>query len=200
MIIKQTLDSYAASLNKTFQHRSARRRSAAVLEAYQCARKTFWTKNEHDKGYAGVERDPEYKDTWGARMRGTVFEDAFWEPALRARFGDRLLFAGKSQKTFFSNFLSATPDGMIVDLTDDEKAAIGTDADCVMAECKTADPRTNLTVAKPENVYQTHVQMGLVRESDLRTGRRISVLVLLHGRLVLERRERVRDRVRPIDL
>ena len=53
---------------------------------------------------------------------------------------------------------------MIVNLTAEEKAAIGTKADCVMVECKTADPRTNLTEAKSTNVYQTQVQMGLVRE------------------------------------
>jgi hypothetical protein len=34
----------------------------------------------------------------------------------------------------------------------------------VMTECKTFDPRTNLSDAKVENVFQTHVQMGLVRE------------------------------------
>ena len=162
MIIKQTLDAYASSQDKTWQH--DRMQTVGASEVGQCARKTFWIKNEHDKGYAGVDRDPEYKDTWGARMRGTVFEDSFWEPALRARFGGRLLYAGRDQKTFFSSFLSATPDGMIVDLTPEEKAAIGTKADCVMVECKTADPRTNLTDAKPENVYQTHVQMGLIRE------------------------------------
>ena len=50
-----------------------------------------------------------------------------------------------------------------MDLTMPEGQLIGTDADCVMIECKTADPRTNLVEAKPENKYQTLVQMGLVR-------------------------------------
>ena len=54
---------------------------------------------------------------------------------------------------------------MIVNLTKAEKNEIGTDADCVMVECKTADPRTNLTEPKQEHVYQTHVQMGIVRQS-----------------------------------
>ena len=37
--------------------------------------------------------------------------------------------------------------------------------ECVTVECKTIDPRANLTEAKPENVFQTHVQMGLIRDT-----------------------------------
>jgi len=161
-IIKQTLDAYALSSAKAWGH--DRSSTIGASEIGQCIRKVFWLKNENDSARR-AERDPEYTDSWGARMRGTVFEDAFWEPALRARFGDRLKFAGKTQFTFTDNFLSATPDGMIVDLTPEEKAEIGTDADCCMVECKTADPRTNLTTAKSTNVFQTQVQMGLVREN-----------------------------------
>ena len=161
MIIKQTLDAYASASGKIWSH--DRSSTVGASEVGQCARKIFWLKNENDSARR-AERDAEYHDSWGARARGTVFEDSFWEPALRARFRDRLRLAGKDQKTFTDNFLSATPDGMIVNLTAEEKAAIGTQADCVMVECKTADPRTNLTEAKSANVYQTQVQMGLVRE------------------------------------
>ena len=83
---------------------------------------------------------------------------------MRARFGERLKFAGRDQKTFVDNFLSATPDGMVIDLTEEEKAEIGTEADCVMAEAKTADPRSNLTDPKATNAYQVQIQMGLMRE------------------------------------
>jgi hypothetical protein len=84
---------------------------------------------------------------------------------MHARFGKHLLFAGKKQQTFINGFLSATPDGMLVNLAENMQRAIGVTAtDCVMVECKTIDPRTNLIEAKDENVYQTHVQMGLVRE------------------------------------
>jgi hypothetical protein len=161
-LIKPTLDAYASTLNKTWQY--DRTQSVGASEIGQCELKIFWLKNEADHGYAGVDRDPDYVDSWGARMRGTMFENHFWEPAMRIRFGERLKFAGIYQQTFFNEFLSATPDGLITELTDLEKADIGTDADCVMVECKTADPRTNLVEAKPENVYQTHVQMGLIRE------------------------------------
>ncbi|MEY9235363.1 hypothetical protein ABIF78_007686 [Bradyrhizobium japonicum] len=163
-LIKPTLDTYAATLEKTWSH--DRMNTIGASEIGQCARKTYWIKNEDDSQCA-VARDPDYEETWGARMRGTMFENVFWAPAMQARFGERLLFAGPHQKTFVHNFLSATPDGIIVGLTAAEQAMIfakGEGSDCVMAECKTADPRTNLNDPKDENVYQTHVQMGLVRQ------------------------------------
>ena len=136
-IIKKTLDQYAASVDKLWTH--DRSNTLGASEVGQCARKIFWLKSESDSAHR-VARDPDYVETWGARMRGTIFEDKFWEPALRAKFGKRLLFAGRYQKTFVSDFLSATPDGMIINLTAEERAEIGTGADCVMVECKTADP------------------------------------------------------------
>ena len=159
-IIADTLDRFANSTSKVFSH--DRLNTVGASEVGQCARKIFWLKNEGDAKY-GVARDPEYHESWGARMRGSVFEDAFWEPALRKRFGERLKLAGKQQTTFVSDFLSATPDGIVTDLTTDEREEIGTLADCAMVECKTADPRTNLAEAKQSNVFQTQVQMGLVR-------------------------------------
>jgi len=161
-LIKQTLDTYAASIDKVWTHERSNTVGASEIGA--CIRKVFWLKSENDSKHR-VPRDPDYTESYGARMRGTIFEDKFWEPALRARFGDRLKFAGKDQKTFVSDFLSATPDGLIANLTADEKKEVGTEADCAMVECKTADPRTNLDVAKPQNVFQTQVQMGLVREN-----------------------------------
>jgi len=160
-LIASTLDTYVHSTSKAWSH--DRSNTVGASEVGQCARKVFWLKNEHDTAH-GAERDPEYVDTWGARMRGTVIEDAFWHPAMKARFGDRLHYSGPEQKTFVSNFLSATPDGILNDLTDAEKREIGVDTCCVTLECKSADPRTNLTEAKHTNVFQTQVQMGLVRE------------------------------------
>lgn len=158
-LIQQTLDAYAKTAGKTFSH--DRLNTVGASEVGQCCRKIFWYKNEGDSKY-GVERDPEYVDSWGARMRGTVIEDAFWEPAMKARFGRRLKMSGKQQRTLVDGFLSATPDGIITDLTPEEQADIGTEDDCAMVECKTVDPRTNLAEAKPANLFQTQVQMGLV--------------------------------------
>jgi len=161
-LIKSTLDAYAASIEKTWGH--DRSNTVGGSEIGACARKVFWIKNENDPEYS-VPRDPEYVDSYGARLRGIVMEDHFWEPALRKRFGKRLLFAGKEQRTFSKGFLSATPDGMLIDLTKTEQAEIGIDADCVVCESKSHDPRTNLNEAKAENIYQAQVQMGLVRET-----------------------------------
>ena len=88
MIIKNALDAYAASLDKTWSH--DRSSTVGASEIGQCSRKVFWLKNENDSARR-AERDPEYLDTWGARMRGTMMENHFWEPAMRERFGERLL-------------------------------------------------------------------------------------------------------------
>jgi hypothetical protein len=159
MIIKNILDVYAASSARIFK--TDRSQTIGASDVGQCARRVFWSKNEGDPKY-GAERDPDYLDRWGAKVRGTIIENAFWEPAMRLTYGDRLLFAGAEQKTFVSGFLSATPDGLITGLRPG-KIAPGSGTE-VMAECKSADPRTNLLEAKAENIFQTQVQMGLVRE------------------------------------
>lgn len=158
-LIRTALHDFAASSGRAWSH--DRSQTVGASEVGQCARKVFWLKNEGDATY-GVPRDAGYVDTWGARVRGSVYEDQFWYPALKATYGGRLKFAGPEQKTFVSGFLSATPDGLLTGMTPGEVAQ-GSGLE-VMAECKTADPRTNLTEAKAENVYQTHVQMGIVRE------------------------------------
>src|SRR5437763_1340966 len=81
----------------------------------RCERQVFCTKHVGDPTY-GTPRDPDYVDRWGARERGIVFERAFFEPALRTRFGNNLLFAGDEQQTFRQDFLSATPDALVVNL------------------------------------------------------------------------------------
>ncbi len=126
--------------------------TVGASEVGQCVRKVWFAKNEADPAMKIV-RDPGYEDRWGATLRGTIYENPVWEPALRAAYGDRLLFAGADQRTFVRDFLSATPDGLI--LCDDGP---------VLVECKTADPRTKLAEAKSEHVYQVQVQMGLVAE------------------------------------
>lgn len=157
-LISKALDTYARSSGRVFADRSS---TVGASEVGQCARKVYWLKNEDDPQHAAP-RDADYIDGWGARARGSVYENHFWEPALRQQFGERLLFAGAEQQTFSSGFLSATPDGLLTGLEPDAIAP-GSGPE-VMCECKTADPRTNLSEAKAENVYQTHVQMGLIRE------------------------------------
>lgn len=162
-MIKTALHNYAMSSGKTWA--TDRSQTVGASEVGQCARKVFWMKNEGDPKY-GAPRDPDYNDGWGARVRGTVMEDQFWYPAMKHAFGDRLLFAGPDQQTLVSGFLSATPDGLITELLEGEHPQLPAGT-CVTAECKTADPRTNLSEAKAENVYQTHIQMGLIREAGV---------------------------------
>jgi CRISPR/Cas system-associated exonuclease Cas4 (RecB family) len=159
-IIAETLDRFAQSQVTTFA--TDRSQSVGASEIGQCLRKTFWVKHEADP-VKSVPRDPEYQETWGARLRGTMMEQYFWAPALRARFGDRLLYAGDEQETLVQGRLSATPDGLLCNLTRDEKMACETNANCIVLECKTIDPRANLPVARPQNTFQTQVQMGLFR-------------------------------------
>jgi len=162
-LLRPLLDAYALTLNK-WTHED-RANTVGASDVGQCERKVYYTKNLGDPEL-GAPVDDDYVDGYGAKLRGTIFEQYFWAPALEAAFGPRLLFAGNDQQTFVSGYLSATPDGLLTRLTKEELEQIKIDAsDQVMVECKTADPRSNLTEAKPENVFQTHVQMGLVRET-----------------------------------
>lgn len=163
-MIADVLTTYAESNARVFK---AREQTVGASDVGQCARKIFWLKNECDPVY-GTARDPDFRDGWGARMRGTVFENYFWEPALRACFGKALLYAGSEQQTLVNEFLSATPDALLTGLPRDALAVLGV-ADIggdrsLVVECKTADPRTNLDEAKPEHVFQAQVQLGLFRE------------------------------------
>jgi hypothetical protein len=165
-LIADALDAYAASSTKTFS--DDRRSTVGASEIGQCARKIFWKKNTDDSSSA--QPDDDYVDTWGARQRGTVFEDRFWYPAMRAKYGKRLKYAGRYQRTFVHNFISATPDGLLAPLTPEERDAIGIvythpSTNCVLVECKTIDPRSTITEPKRHHIYQTHVQMGTIRET-----------------------------------
>ena len=142
-----------------------RSQTVGASEIGQCARKVFFSKNEGDHAF-GAARDVDYEDGYGARIRGSVYETHWWEPALRRSFGERLLYAGSAQRTFVDGFLSATPDGVIVNLENGALAGLGisdVEGDCIVTDCKTIDPRARLQEAKPEHVYQIQVQIGLVR-------------------------------------
>jgi hypothetical protein len=163
-MIAEALSDYANATARVFDDRM---QAVGASEVGQCSRRTFWIKNEDDPAHSAP-RDSDYVDTWGARTRGSYFEQYFWEPALRARYGDNLLYAGADQQTLTSEFLSATPDGLLINLPRDVLAALGI-ADIgadrsLLVECKTADPRTALAEAKPEHTFQAQCQLGLIRE------------------------------------
>jgi hypothetical protein len=163
-MIAEVLNAYAAAIARVFENRA---NTVGASEIGQCARKVFFTKNEGD-WQLGADRDANYNESWGATLRGRLFEDHCWLPAVRSRYGDKLLLAGSDQKTLLSDFLSATPDGLLIGMPSDALAALGV-ADIggdgsLIIECKTIDPRARLDEAKPEHIYQVQVQMGLIGE------------------------------------
>ncbi len=162
-MIAEALADFAKATARTFE---GRENTCGASEVGQCARKTYFTKNADDNIY-GVALDEDYADAWGATLRGTLIEDHYWLPALRARFGDKLLYAGDEQKTLVAGFLSATPDGLLIEQPRDVLAALGV-ADIgsdgsIVVECKSIDPRTKLDEPKPSHSYQAIVQIGLIR-------------------------------------
>ena|ERR1700722_19733537 len=103
-MIKQILNSHAATLQKQWSH--DRSQTIGASEIGQCSRKTFWVKNEGDHVHK-ASRDDGYVDGWGAKVRGSMMENEFWFPAMRQHYGENLLYAGPDQQSFVSGFLSA---------------------------------------------------------------------------------------------
>jgi hypothetical protein len=160
-------EALAAYANATVRVFNGREHTIGASEIGQCARQLFWIKNEGDPRHAAP-RNPDYVDRWGARVRGSTFEDHFWLPALRSRYGEKLKYAGPEQRTLVSGFLSATPDGLLLDQPADRLSSLGVpdlggDGSLVI-ECKTSDPRTKLDAPKPEHVFQVNTQIGLFQE------------------------------------
>lgn len=143
-MINEAIQEYGATLDRAFAH--DRTKSVGASEIGLCARKTHWAKK-------GGPKDSDEPQNWGAHVRGTMIETHFWLPAMHAKFGPSLVMAGKDQKTLEKGFLSATPDGVISNAAGD-----------IVVECKTIDPRVNLTKERESNHFQVQVQMGLVRE------------------------------------
>lgn len=136
-----------------------RSKTVGASEIGQCSRRVWYSKNKQP-------HDVEFVDDWGMRMRGTVFEDAFWVPAMRAKFGAALQYAGEQQHTFVEKHLSATPDSLVTGLKRDALKQLGINdikSDCILVECKTIDPRASLRQAKPHHVFQAQVQLYMVR-------------------------------------
>jgi hypothetical protein len=163
-VINEVLAEYAEANARQFDDRE---NTVGSSEIGQCARKVFYTKNAGDRVY-GVDSDEDYVAGWGAALRGTLFENFFWMPAMRARYGDNLKFAGKEQQTFILEFLSATPDGLVINQPRNAFAEFGIDdistGGCFVTEAKTIDSRIKLVEPRPEHVFQIHVQIGLIRE------------------------------------
>ncbi|RPH72750.1 MAG: hypothetical protein EHM78_02270 [Myxococcaceae bacterium] len=161
-MIREALEAYALSPTMETTFVMDRQRTIGASEIGLCSRRMYWVKTEGrvDEGHG---------DRWGARARGKLLEQHFYVPAMRRKYGKKLLWAGKDQKTFNDRYASATPDGLLIDqprdllLKDFGIADIGA-GQCVLVECKSVDPRVNMSRAKEENEFQTQMQLGLVRE------------------------------------
>ncbi len=158
--IKSLLHNYAATLDKTFEH--DRTNTVGASEIGACLRKTWFGKND-------APSDPGYADRYGARLRGNLIEDHYWVPGIRNSLpkGVDLYLAGEEQRTIVDGYLSATPDGVLTELPRDCLAAIGVEdigpSRTLAIECKSIDPRADLRTARQHHIFQTQVQMGLLR-------------------------------------
>lgn len=139
-----------------------RRASLGASEAFQCLRKSFFTK-------WGYEPDDDHEDDWGAAKRGDIIENYFAVPALRAilECGEQLTMEGDTQETMRIGRLSATLDGLVINAAKNALAMLGIDdleSDCFVTEFKSFDPRANIKEEKAIHRGQTQVQMGIVHE------------------------------------
>jgi hypothetical protein len=158
-IVKEAFDNHARAMRRKFKR--TREKTVGASEIGLCSRRTWYLKH-------GVQYDSDYIDNWGAARRGNIFESKFFVPALRRHYGDNLVFEGGEQKHFVDKHLSATPDGWLIKQPRNLLAGlmvpdIGPSC-CVVVECKTIDPRVNLSEPKTEHVYQAHVQLGMIRK------------------------------------
>lgn len=157
-IVKDAFDKHARTVKRGFK--KDREKTVGASEIGLCARRTWYAKHSADY-------DEDYADGWGAAKRGSVFETRFFVPAMRKHYGSKLLFTGGNQERYVHKTLSATPDALLIDQPRDLLANLMVPdigpSKCVVIDCKTIDPRINLSDPKPEHVFQIIVQLGLVR-------------------------------------
>lgn len=139
-----------------------RNASVGASEAFGCLRKTYFKKFQYDA-------DDDHEQDWGAAKRGDIIENFFAVPATKAIMteGSELMYAGEEQETLRKGRLSATPDGLMIDLDPDALTQLEIAdilSDCVVIEYKSFDPRANIKEAKEVHIGQVQVQMGLIHE------------------------------------
>jgi len=157
--IKAIFDSYAKATEKVWAH--DRLSTVGASGVFGCLRKGWFAQQE-------TPHDPGYVDRYGAKKRGDLLEAHWFVPALLQGLppGVELLWAGENQRTIVDGYSSATPDGLIVNRSNQDFVIEGITVPpggCIGVECKSIDPRVDLAEAKAEHIGQVHVQMGLVR-------------------------------------
>lgn len=165
-------NSAMAANQKVWAH--DRSQTVGASEAASCWRQNYFKKRKPELADEAEEVDPE----WGHTERGNLIENEFVVPTLKHMFGeDRCLFMGAEQQTFVDGRLSATPDGVVVDLpfnaleNYDIPNIEGSD---IATEVKSfggdhAAPRKRkegdkvFYEARPKHVAQNIVQMGILQ-------------------------------------
>src|SRR5262245_196727 len=115
-MLMDILTKYVATKHKTFKH--DRMQTVGASEIGGCARRTFYLKKSE-------RQDKDHLARWGATHRGDLIEQHLVVPALRARFGRNWLWSGRAQRTFKEKYLSATPDGLLINCKRDMLRHLG---------------------------------------------------------------------------
>lgn len=149
-----------SAVAKTWEH--DRSGTIGASEIGQCLRRTWFAKNE-------IPTDDGHVETRGAAERGDLIERYHWAPRLAAGLPPQLdlLWSSEEQQTIVHDYVSATPDGLVVNVSDKPAVFSGVDLPpgaCVLVECKSIDPRVQLDGAKAEHRFQAQMQIGLVNE------------------------------------
>ncbi len=157
---KGMFEAFSASAEKEWKY--DRNASLGASEAFDCIRKAFFKKHQY-------EPDDEHVADWGAAKRGDIIENHFAVPATVAVMpeGASLIYAGDEQETLRKGRLSATPDGLAIELERDALKQLGIDdieSDSVVIEYKSFDPRATVNEEKAIHAGQVQVQMGLIHE------------------------------------
>jgi hypothetical protein len=166
MLIKSALQAYVDAQLQRYRerHKTSHSRYIGASEVGLCIRRIWYSKQT-----LRTPLDTKHSETegWGAARRGATFERYFWLKAMRAKYGDNLLYAGGRQRTMQHDHLRATPDGLLINQSEDALAALGVldigPSGEIVVECKTIDPRIPLQTAKPEHEFQAQVQLGMFR-------------------------------------
>jgi CRISPR/Cas system-associated exonuclease Cas4 (RecB family) len=124
-----------------------RNKTVGGSEGWQCMRKTWYVKNNQpfDGGYV---------ESRGYFIRGHVMEDVVVD-LIKKQLDQGVWdyrYTGKDQVTLVDGQVSATPDGLLVNMIDWEE---------IVVEIKSLDPRSNFDKPKPQHVFQAQQQIEL---------------------------------------
>lgn len=157
--IRDMFRSYVEATPKTWRH--DRMATVGASTVFGCSRKAWYERH-------GGDRNPDYTESMGAARRGDMIEAAWFVPVMTQMMtpGLELRWAGHNQVTLIEGDCSATPDGLVVNVSNHDVELEGINIEphgCVLIECKSFDPRSNPTRPKDAHVGQVQMQLGLVR-------------------------------------